>query len=435
MMEVTEQMEKPMNISDYLDGWIVGDFIPSLIKTKDTEIGLRRFAPYEYEGFYHRRDTTEYIILVNGQIRVNGKELLKGDIVKILPGEDYDILPLSFSEVLIVKNHSGADRFYRKGIEFSRLEGIFYDVYSKIADDEFKASVTSLSNAIDFSDISVVVQGAIDEAFTGSCLESVRKYLPGSRIILSTWKGSDTVGLDYDELILSDDPGSVKIPTVDGGIFNYNINRQTVSSRNGIRAADSKYILKIRSDVIAMGNDFLRFFDKYSRKKEEFSVFEERLMVSEIFTLDWEVHQNSYCKFKFYRPYHVSDMVIFGKRTDMQMFFESIPMYEEDEVLRSDSEDRKYKMQWTLPPEQFYVTHVLAKKYPDVYMKDLFDYDEDSVKRSYEYVMNNFIILNTMQYKMMCPKYARDWLGNNGKTYAREGILKNSDFIKYYERL
>ena len=67
-------------------------------------------------------------------------------------------------------------------------------------------------------------------------------------------------------------------------------------------------------------------------------------MVSEIFTLDWEVHQNSYCKFKFYRPYHVSDMVIFGKRTDMQMFFESIPMYEEDEVLRSDSEDRKYKM-------------------------------------------------------------------------------------------
>ena len=42
-------------------------------------------------------------------------------------------------------------------------------------------------------------------------------------------------------------------------------------------------------------------------------------------SIESKTSYTSYYKFEFYRPYHVSDMVIFGKRSDMEMFFESIP--------------------------------------------------------------------------------------------------------------
>ena len=62
-------------------------------------------------------------------------------------------------------------------------------------------------NGIDTNDISVVVQGAIDQINTPKCLRSIRKRLPGAEIILSTWEGSPIDGLDYDKLVLNKDPG------------------------------------------------------------------------------------------------------------------------------------------------------------------------------------------------------------------------------------
>ena len=49
-------------------------------------------------------------------------------------------------------------------------------------------------NGIDTNDISVVVQGAIDQINTPKCLRSIRKRLPGAEIILSTWEGSPIDG-------------------------------------------------------------------------------------------------------------------------------------------------------------------------------------------------------------------------------------------------
>ena len=59
---------------------------------------------------------------------------------------------------------------------------------------------------MNFNDISVVVQGAIDKKLTPICLKSIRKYLPGAEIILSTWEGSDVENLDFDTIVLNHDP-------------------------------------------------------------------------------------------------------------------------------------------------------------------------------------------------------------------------------------
>ena len=64
---------------------------------------------------------------------------------------------------------------------------------------------------MDTKDISVIVQGAINKNETIKCLQSIRQYLPGAEIILSTWEGSNITDLDYDNLILSKDPGAAII--------------------------------------------------------------------------------------------------------------------------------------------------------------------------------------------------------------------------------
>jgi len=90
--------------------------------------------------------------------------------------------------------------------------------------------------------ISFVIQGPIhkEKDITKKCCNSIRKFFPESKIILSTWKGSNSEDLDIDEKIESDDPGS--------DIFYYkynklenNVNRMLRSSFNGLLAVNSEY--------------------------------------------------------------------------------------------------------------------------------------------------------------------------------------------------
>lgn len=58
--------------------------------------------------------------------------------------------------------------------------------------------------------------------------------MQNSEIVLSTWKNDDVSGLDYDKLVLSEDPGDNSI---------CNINRQIVSRLAWIKLASRKCVL------------------------------------------------------------------------------------------------------------------------------------------------------------------------------------------------
>jgi hypothetical protein len=90
---------------------------------------------------------------------------------------------------------------------------------------------------IDPAQISVIVQGAIDPKLTLPCLRSIRAHLPGAEIILSTWEGSKTEGLDCDLLVLNADPGGKKHDFVHDGVNN--TNRQLVSIQGGLAKASA----------------------------------------------------------------------------------------------------------------------------------------------------------------------------------------------------
>lgn len=98
-------------------------------------------------------------------------------------------------------------------------------------------------------EISVVVQGEIERDATPKCLKSIRRFLPGAEIVLSTWEGRSCEGLDYDILVLNVDPGPSDL------IRQYpfeqvnNCNRQIVSTKNGINKSSKKYVLDRKSVV------------------------------------------------------------------------------------------------------------------------------------------------------------------------------------------
>ncbi|MFH1424512.1 MAG: WavE lipopolysaccharide synthesis family protein [archaeon] len=170
-----------------------------------------------------------------------------------------------------------------------------------------------MTEKIQENEISFVVQGPIygaksenpNEQYTRRCLESIRKFFPTSEIVLSTWKGVDVSGLDYDTLVLNKDPGAT-IWHESKKLYN-NTNRQIVSTKNGLKKAKGKYAVKLRADTILLSKGFLDYFgtfEKYSKSK----ILKNRVIISLAGSLVPQRHGTIF---------HLSDIFLFGYRTDL----------------------------------------------------------------------------------------------------------------------
>ena len=180
---------------------------------------------------------------------------------------------------------------------------------------------------IDSKDISVVVQGAIDNIETRKCLISIRKYLPDAEIILSTWEGSDTSSLDYDQVIYNKDPGAIIIDESDGKKIYNNMNRQLLSTQSGLDKVKRKYTLKVRSDLILNGNSFLKYFDKFQKRIDNYKLFERKIIIPSLVT---RYYINLYKKSGWaLTPFHFSDWWFLGLTKDVKTYFSNTSLVKE----------------------------------------------------------------------------------------------------------
>ena len=164
---------------------------------------------------------------------------------------------------------------------------------------------------IDTKDISVVVQGGIDQKYTSDCLKSIRKHLPDSEIILSTWEGSDADGLDYDIIIFNK---KIEKNFIDNEVLNLvnNTNRQIISTQNGIKKASKKYILKLRTDSLLLNNNFLQYFDKFQNRNKKYIGFKNRVIVPSVYAREYSND------IKLCLTFHPSDFYFFGLEEDIK---------------------------------------------------------------------------------------------------------------------
>ncbi len=163
---------------------------------------------------------------------------------------------------------------------------------------------------IEASDITVVMQGDIRPDI-GRAIRSVRRVLPGVRLILSTFDNelSQNYSEFVDEVVLSRDPGAMPPSVKANNASPNNTNRQLISSQAGLARVATPYVLKMRTDCVLNDKGFLRLFERYSQIEPKC----HRLVVSSFYTR----HPHGLACYLF----HVSDWFFFGVTDRVRQFF------------------------------------------------------------------------------------------------------------------
>ena len=94
---------KKARLEDMVKGWFVGNFEPSLYKTNDVEVAVKRYRAGDYEAAHYHKIAMELTVVTKGKVRMNGTEYGEGDIIVMEPGDITDFEALTDAENVVVK--------------------------------------------------------------------------------------------------------------------------------------------------------------------------------------------------------------------------------------------------------------------------------------------------------------------------------------------
>lgn len=97
---------KKHKLEDFTRGWIVGDFEPSIIRSKDFEFMVRFYSEGEEEARHMHKKADEITVVVSGQFKMDGELLGPGDIVHLDPGDATDFICLEDGATAVIKTPS-----------------------------------------------------------------------------------------------------------------------------------------------------------------------------------------------------------------------------------------------------------------------------------------------------------------------------------------
>jgi hypothetical protein len=96
-------------------GWFVGNFEPSILKTNDVEVAVKKYKSGEKEEWHVHKIATEITVLVTGRVRMNEQFFNAGDIITLEPGEGSDFEVLEDAVTVVVKLPGANDDKYLSG--------------------------------------------------------------------------------------------------------------------------------------------------------------------------------------------------------------------------------------------------------------------------------------------------------------------------------
>lgn len=420
---------KAYNLENMSGGWFIGGFEPRAYEWNGGEVAVKHYKKGVAESFVCYENAVTFYALIKGKLIINGETIETGQIAIFEKG---DVISLSVIE----------DTDFVLGIigdcHRSRFNNISIENIKKVHDPLYPHK--KYAGEISSEDICVVVQGAINEQITPLCLQSIRKYLPESRIILSTWEGECVEGLDYDELIFNKDPGGFHfwLDSINQYVMNNN-NRQLVSTQSGLAKVDSEYVLKLRTDMIMMTDEWLTYFDDFAERKDEYRLFDKKVIVSDIYSRHSIKGKAGY----FPTPFFVSDWFFFGLTDDIKKYFMHTRLMTEEEMTKySDLKNENYKEiygNFSNPryfPEQYFCVQAAMNYFNDINMNDWTDVGNGNIKKSEKFILNNFIMLDFSRHGILLPKYEKIITSNCAEEdYDIQGLYSFEKYSKAYERL
>jgi quercetin dioxygenase-like cupin family protein len=103
-------------LENFTKGWFLGDFVPSLFKTPDFEVAVKKYVKGDRESAHRHMIAMEWTVIVNGKVIFSdGKNdyvLEEGDIMEIFPGETFSFEALEDTDTVVVKSPSVSNDKY-----------------------------------------------------------------------------------------------------------------------------------------------------------------------------------------------------------------------------------------------------------------------------------------------------------------------------------
>lgn len=96
-------MTEQFLLEDMVKGWFIGNFQPTLFATNDVEVGIKKYNAGDAEASHYHKIATEFTVVVDGEIEMNGRSYKSGDIIKINPGFSTDFKALTDVTTVVVK--------------------------------------------------------------------------------------------------------------------------------------------------------------------------------------------------------------------------------------------------------------------------------------------------------------------------------------------
>lgn len=99
---------KKYNINDDFEkGWFLGSFPKSLIPNFETEVSIKYYNEGDYDAKHYHKIATEYTVIVDGLVEMNGIQYKTGDLLVIEPGDATDFRVLSTKAITCVVKSPG----------------------------------------------------------------------------------------------------------------------------------------------------------------------------------------------------------------------------------------------------------------------------------------------------------------------------------------
>ena len=99
-------------LKDFFRGWIVGNFEPTLLRTKDIEVALQSYNAGDEEPQHYHKIGTEISLLVRGSASFNNHIINAGEGVVIEPKRSNIFKAITDCQVLVIKYPSDTNDKY-----------------------------------------------------------------------------------------------------------------------------------------------------------------------------------------------------------------------------------------------------------------------------------------------------------------------------------
>lgn len=103
---------KESSLSDFIRGWIIGDFDPTLFKTTDFEVGIKEYKKGDSEEEHYHLVSREITVIASGRAKMKNNIYEKGAIIDIAPGISTDFEAMEDTITVVIKVPSAKDDKY-----------------------------------------------------------------------------------------------------------------------------------------------------------------------------------------------------------------------------------------------------------------------------------------------------------------------------------